>query len=79
MIVFKVDVLEELKKKGFTTYQLTKDPGYMNAQTVQNLRNGKMQGIKTLDLLCKLLKCQPSHLLKYVPDDAENSKETKTE
>lgn len=74
MIINRIDILEELKKKGFSTYALTKDPGYFSAQTIQNIRKGAVPGIKTLDIICKLLNCQPGHVIKYVPDKEPDNK-----
>lgn len=70
MIVWKKNVLEELKKKGYTTYSLQKDK-VIASQTLNDITNGKMVGIKAIDRICGLLKCQPSALIEWQPDETE--------
>lgn len=68
MIRYKINVLETLSAKGFSTYRLIKD-GIMGNATIQKLRNNEVVYGNNLNLLCKLLNCQPSDLIEYVPDD----------
>ena len=67
MLRYKLDVLESLKEKGFTTYKLRKDKIIGESQ-IQKIRNGEIASKETLNLLCKILECQPGDLLEYVPD-----------
>ena len=71
MITFKVDILEVLKEKGFSTYYLSKQLG---PQTLQNIRNGKTPGLASIDKICSMLKCQPGTILKYIPDEKSATK-----
>ena len=66
MLRYKLDVLESLKEKGFTTYKLRKDKIIGESQ-IQKIRNGEIASKETLNLLCKILECQPGDLLEYVP------------
>lgn len=70
MLVFRFDVLDKLKKCGFTTYSLTKEHG-MSPATIQKLRNKTTDiNAATINRLCGLLHCQPGDLLEYVEDCA---------
>lgn len=68
MFRYKIDVLAALKEKGYTTYSLTKDKG-ISPLTIQNLRENKIVGIKSLEVLCRLLACQPGDIIEYVKED----------
>ena len=69
---YKVDVLEALKAKGFTTYTLRKD-GLLSQSTLQKLREHKGLAWENIENLCKLLECQPGDLIEYVPDGGEGA------
>ena len=64
---FKVDVLAALKEKGITTYQIRKEK-LLSESTVQKLRAGIGVSWENLETLCRLLDCQPYHLIEYVKD-----------
>ena len=68
MLEYKIDILEELKKKDYTTYRLRKDKLMGEAQ-VQKIRQGEIASKETLNTICRLLECQPGDILEYVPDD----------
>lgn len=66
---YKIDVLKELKNIGYTTYRLRKEK-VLNETTIQKLRERNTDiSVRTLEALCKLLKCQPNDILEYVSDD----------
>jgi DNA-binding Xre family transcriptional regulator len=66
MFVYKVNVLEELKKIGINQTWLYHHPNCGVSQSaVSDLRKGKVIGIKTLDALCRLLRCQPGDLIAW--------------
>lgn len=65
---FKIDVLEALKEKGFTTYTLRKN-NLLSQSTIQKLREGKGLAWENIERLCELLDCQPGDLVEYVKDD----------
>ena len=69
---YKLDVLEALKAKGYTTYSLRKD-NLLSQSTIQKLREQKGLAWENIDNLCKLLECQPADLIEYVPDDREEA------
>lgn len=63
---FKIDILEALKQKGYTTYALRKE-NILSQSTIQKLREGKGLSWENIERLCSLLECQPADLLEYVP------------
>ena len=65
---YKIDVLEALKVKGYTTYTLRKE-NLLSQSTIQKLREKKGLAWENIENLCKLLGCQPGDLFEYVPDD----------
>lgn len=68
MIKYKIDVLEALKSRGYSTYKIRNDK-ILNESTVQKLRSNKYINMENLDKLCILLDCQPGDLLEFIPDD----------
>ncbi len=65
MLRYKIDILEELKANGYTSYKLRKDKLIGEAQ-IQKIRNGEIASKETLNTICKLLNCQPGDILEYV-------------
>ena len=68
MIKYKIDILEALKSKGYSTYKIRNDK-ILNESTVQKLRSNKYINMENLDKLCILLDCQPGDLLEYVSNN----------
>lgn len=67
-VQYKINVLEALKKKGYTTARIRKEK-LIGEATVQRLRHSKSVSYDVLAKLCELLDCQPGDILEYVPDD----------
>lgn len=68
MLKYKINVLEELKENGYTTYKLRKDKLIGEAQ-IQKIRDGEIASKETLNTICKLLNCQPGNVLEYIEVD----------
>ena len=64
---FKVDILDALKEKGYTTYILRKE-NILSQSTIQKLREGKGLAWDNIERLCALLDCQPGDLLEYMKE-----------
>lgn len=67
-IIYKTDVLEALKEKGYSTYRLNKDK-ILGQSTITKLNKNEFISLSTLSTICDLLRCQPGDLLEWVPDD----------
>ena len=63
-IRLKVDVLAALSAAGFSSYKLRKEK-IMGESTRTKIRAGGLPSWHELDIICKLLKCQPGDLLEY--------------
>ena len=68
MLKYKIDILEALKEKGYTSYKIRKDKLIGEAQLTK-IRKGDIASKETLNTICRLLKCQPGDILEYVEVD----------
>lgn len=66
-IRYKIDVMAELKKNGYTSNRI-RDEKLMGQSYLQQLRHGELVSWKAIDVICRLLECQPGDLLEYVKD-----------
>lgn len=66
-IKYKIDVLNALKEKGYTTYRIRKEK-LLSESTVQKLRLGEYVSMENLATLCELLECQPGDIMEYVEE-----------
>ena len=69
-IRYKVDVLEELKKNGYSSTKIRNDK-LIGQSYLQQLRHNELVSWKTLDTICGLLDCQPGDLIEYVKEPVE--------
>lgn len=67
MLKYKIDVLQELKQKGYTAYRLRKENIFGGA-VIQAFRNGEIVSIHSLHTICRLLDCQLSDIVEYIPE-----------
>lgn len=71
MIVYKINVMEELKEAGYSSGRLQKE-NLLSSSAIQKCMRGDVVGIAVIDKLCKLLDMQPGNIIKYVPDEEES-------
>ena len=62
---YKINVLKALKEKGYSTYRLRFDKLFSES-TIQKFRNDLPVSWENVEMLCKLLDCQPGDILEYV-------------
>ena len=67
MIKYKKDVLQLLKNKGYSTYRLRKDK-LLGEATIQKLRNLELVSWENMNMICRLLNCQPGDIVEYVEE-----------
>lgn len=67
-IRYKVDIMAELKKKGYSSTRIREEK-LIGQSYLQQIRHGELVSWKTLDTICALLKCQPGELVEFVPED----------
>lgn len=63
-ILYKFDVLQALKSKGYNTNRIRKEK-LLAESTLQKLRNNEMVAISNIETICRLLNCQPGDILEY--------------
>ena len=61
---YKLDILEALKEKGYSSYYLRKEK-LLSESTIQKLREGEGVSWDNLNTFCKLLECDISDILEY--------------
>ena len=67
MLKYKIDVLECLKNKGFSTYRIRKEK-LLSQGSMTRIRQGLIVDTDTLDKLCTMLSCDISDIIFYQPD-----------
>ena len=65
---YKINVLDALKEKGYTSYVLRKEK-LLGESTIQKLRGSLPVSWENLEALCKLLDCDIGDLLEYVREN----------
>ncbi len=66
---YKVDIMAELKKKGYSSTRIREEK-LIGQSYLQQIRHGELVSWKTIDTLCALLDCQPGDLVEYLEEDA---------
>jgi hypothetical protein len=62
MFGYKIDVLEALKKSGYTTTKLRREK-LLGENAIQSIRKGEVVGINALDKICCLLEMEPGEII----------------
>ena len=58
---------ETMKKRSATTYTLQVKGG-ISSSTIRRLKAGESVSTNTLDALCRILECELSEIVEYIPD-----------
>ena len=66
-LVYKIDVLNALKEKGYNTNKIRTE-GLLSQSTLQKFRNKQGVSWENLETLCRLLECQPGDLIEFVEE-----------
>ena len=66
-IKYKVDVLDELREKGYSSTRIRNEK-LIGQSYLQQIRHGELVSWKTVDTLCKLLECNVGDLFEYVEE-----------
>ena len=61
---------ETMKIKKATTYTLRNKgkPYDVSSSTIRQMKNGKPISTNTIDAVCKILDCEVSDIIKFIPD-----------
>lgn len=71
-LFYKLDAIEELKRKGYSSYRIRQEK-LLSESTLQKLREKRPIAWENIETLCKLLEVQPEDIIGYTE---ENSAET---
>ena len=72
-IRYKVDIMAELKKKGYSSTTLRKEK-LIGQSYLQQIRHKELVSWKTIDTICSLLDCQVGDLVEYVKGEGVSEK-----
>lgn len=74
MVHYKVNVLEALKQRGYSSTRLRNEK-ILSESTMQKLRtNNTTITADTLNTICVILKCQPGDIIEVIPTNDEKIK-----
>lgn len=66
-VVYKIDILQALKDKGYNTSVLRKKK-LLGEATIQKIRENQLVSWKNIGVICELLNCQPGDIMEYVEE-----------
>ena len=73
MLYYKIDVLQALKLKGYSSARIRKEK-LLGEGSLQKLRNDLMVSSDSLGKICLMLRCDIGDIVKSVPTDDEKIK-----
>lgn len=74
MIKYKINVLDALKEKGYTTTIIRKKK-ILAESTLTRLREGRTSiSCDSIGVICSMLRCQPSDIIENTISDEEKIK-----
>ncbi|MCI8758545.1 MAG: helix-turn-helix transcriptional regulator [Oscillospiraceae bacterium] len=69
MLQYKMNVLQELKNAGYSTYRIRAEK-ILSEGTMQRLRTGSTAiTVESLGILCNILRCQPGDILEWAAEE----------
>lgn len=72
MIRFKIDIIEALKNKGYTTTKIRKEKIIPEGTLTRIRKNdGAPVSTATLNVICSILKKQPGQIIEWIPEDQQ--------
>ncbi len=70
MFKFKIDVLSELRERGYTSYVIQREK-LIPQSACTKIRSGIVPGVIVLDTICNLLNCDIGDVITHVPDNTK--------
>lgn len=70
MLRFKIDVLAALKENGYTQHRIRKER-LLGVSVLSKIREGGMLSPHELDVVCRLLNCQPGDIIERISDETD--------
>ena len=73
-IVYKKDILPALRDAGYSQNRLRLER-IMGQATITQLRHGNLVSWKNIEILCRLLHCQPGDILEYQEENPQDQQQ----
>lgn len=73
MIQYKTNIIDILKKAGFSSYKIRQEK-LLGQATLQKLRQNELVSWENINTICSLLDCQPGDILEYIPDNTDTKR-----
>lgn len=73
MVIYKINVMDELKKAGWNSSRLRKEK-ILGQSSIAKIRNKENISFDNLNKICLMLRCQPSDIIEVCPTDEEKLK-----
>lgn len=70
MFRYKIDILQALKDKGYTTYKLRVNK-FLSETAIASLRKGDMVSVDAINSICVMLRCKPEQIIEFTITDEE--------
>ena len=67
-IKYKIDILAALRNAGYTQNRIRNDK-LIGQSYLTQIRHGELVSWKTIEMICRLLDCQPGDILEYVDEE----------
>ena len=64
-IKYKIDVMNELKKAGYSSTRLRREK-LLGESYMKQIRNGELVSWKAIETICTLLHCQPGDIIEFI-------------
>lgn len=68
MLRYKIDVMQELKKAGYTTYRIRQEK-LIGQSMLAKIKDSEMPSWAIFDKICELLECQPGDIIEHISDE----------
>lgn len=72
---FNRDVIAALKDKGYNTNRIRKEKLFSQS-TLQKFRTNQGVDWKNIEMLCRLLECQPNDFMEYISEEKQEQEDT---
>ena len=70
-IRYKIDVLTRLNEIGYSQNRIRREK-LIGQATLTQLRHGEVVSWRTIEVICKLLDCQPGDIVEYVDTESDD-------
>jgi len=66
-VKYKIDILSALKDAGYSSTRI-RNERIMGQATLTQIRHGELVSWKNIEIICRLLHCQPGDIVEYVEE-----------